>query len=73
MPEVEIEGLIHHFDYDPIINEPELDEDGDPRFGWYWQIVEKESRKTLCGLYGPYETREEAESACKVAWDNNDY
>ncbi len=71
--ETEVEGLIHHFDYDPIKDDPELDEDGAPLFGWYWQLAEKESKKHLCGLYGPYETQEEAESACEDAWAKSDY
>lgn len=49
----------------------ELDDDGDPMLGFYWQIMD--GRQPVSHQMGPYMTALEAESACKRAWERQDY
>ena len=63
----EPKGLIHHFDG----TGDHRDEDGDNRFGFYFQIADEDG--PACGLYGPYSTEQEAEEACVAAWVADDF
>lgn len=48
------------------------DEDGEPYFGYYYEIVD-DSTGSLTGLIGPYGSSDEVEEACKLAFDRGDY
>lgn len=54
---------IHHFDG----TTPDLDDDGDQRFGWYFQIMET-TKRPLSVLIGPYTRRDECEQAAQEEW-----
>lgn len=55
-----MEATIH------ICNGESLDEHGEPRYGFYFEIV-------AGTLTGPYNSGPEAEAACQQAFDRHDY
>lgn len=54
---------IHHFDSKSNV----LDEDGEPRVGWYFQIMQN-AEVALSELMGPYHKRAECEDAAMTEW-----
>lgn len=63
---------IHHFYPHPVTGDIDYDEDGDPRLGWFFELVNAQD-EALSPLIGPYYSAEEAEAACKRAWERGDY
>ena len=61
---------IHYFDYDPQTNNVCLDEDNEPMFGFYFELIDGDGA-ALCGLMGPYSTKAEVEEAAHKEWANN--
>lgn len=54
---------IHYY---PVTNTLHCDDEDDPLYGYYYEITPGE-------LMGPYSSAKEAELACHVAWQTNDY
>ena len=63
---------IHHFNYDPASGDACYDEEGEPMFGYYYEIVDGDGR-ALSPLMGPYNDKDEVEAACNKAWDTDNY
>lgn len=59
---------IHQYDGTGTV----LDEEGDPLYGFYWEILGFDNLP-LTDMMGPYGSRGEAESACQRAYDDGDY
>lgn len=57
---------IHHFNKE---NQTVLDEEGDPRFGWYYQIM-KAVEKPMTDLIGPYSDQHECQMAALQEWSS---
>lgn len=55
---------IHYYDGD---DNTVVDDDGDPRQGWYFQFMEAIS-KPLTGMYGPYSSAQMCEAAALREW-----
>lgn len=69
---LEAKGNIHHFFANPITGETTKDEDGEPYLGFYFELVSLQG-EIISPLMGPYNTADEAEIACKTAWEKGDY
>ena len=64
---------IHHFNYK--INQDNdgfFDDEGDPMSGYYFEILASNGRP-LHRPMGPYNSFEEAATACQHAWDHKSY
>ena len=61
---------IHHFDFKLGAVDAIYDEDGDPMFGYYYEIVNEDGSR-LSGFMGPYGDKAEAEAACAKEWERN--
>ena len=55
---------IHHFDGS---DKTVIDDEGDPRLGWYFQFMGSET-EPLTSLLGPYGTSRECEAAAIKEW-----
>lgn len=67
----DIHANIHCFDgqYTGLTS---LDVDGDPLKGWYWELIDGKGH-SVCGMRGPYFSRDEAEAACHNAAESGDF
>ena len=55
---------IHHYDGSDVTV---VDEDGDPRLGWYFQFMGSNTEPTS-SLLGPYGSSKECEAAAIKEW-----
>lgn len=62
---------IHHYYIDPLTKITHLDDDGEPKIGYYWELMQ--GAAPLSKEHGPYGTQSEAEEACHKAWEKDDY
>lgn len=72
MPPDAVTANIHHFFPHPETGVLNCDEDGDVYLGFYFQITDLNG-EPISHLMGPYNSAEEAETACKLAWETDDY
>lgn len=71
MPRENYSADIHHF-FPSETGHTILDEDGDVYLGYYFQFTDLNGLP-FTHLMGPYSSAEEAETACKRAWEIGDY
>jgi hypothetical protein len=62
---------IHHFFPHPDTGHVELDEEGDPQIGYYFQFIDNEG-EPISRMVGPYGTLPECEAACCREYVNGD-
>ena len=60
MAEARTYGQVHYFNFEYV------DDDGDPMYGYYWEIINPE--KPPVRLMGPYSTYLQAAEACQREW-----
>ena len=72
MPLETCSANIHHFFPHPETGFLPFDEEGEPYLGFYFQITDIHGIP-MSHLMGPYGSAEEAETACKRAWETDDY
>lgn len=59
---------IHHYDGSGV----DVDEEGDNRYGWYFQIMKTEEQP-LSEMIGPYTHQDECEQAAQKEWNGLGY
>jgi hypothetical protein len=62
---------IHHFYPHPDTGQIEIDEEGDPKLGFYFQFM-NEDDEPISRMVGPYNTLPECEKACCREYEAGD-